>query len=118
MKNRRIAALVALAISIGAVASASTAPPTVWIFLLAVVPPAFAAWLELPKGPRWLLIAGAIYAGLAGLRRMLAPGADITLVEQLSTAAILSLVPAIVWSAVLMLTKRRPASSETKSRNT
>jgi hypothetical protein len=63
---------------------------------LMVIPP-IAALLIAPRTIRFAFLAGAIYAALTGLRRLLVPEGNATAAEQLSTAAIVALLIPIVW---------------------
>jgi hypothetical protein len=66
-------------------------------FIALMVIPPIAAVAIAPGTIRFAFITGAIYAALAGLRRLLVPEGNATAAEQLSTAAIVALLIPIVW---------------------
>lgn len=66
--------------------------PSLQDFLLLMILPLVAALSLAPRTIRFVFIAGAIYAALAGARRIWAPEGNITAVQQLSTAAMSAFV--------------------------
>lgn len=85
--------------------------PPGWNFIGFMLLPIGAAFALAPRTLRLAFIAGAFYAGLAGLRRMLVPEGNDTASEQLSTAALVSmLVP------ILQQLGERMVRSVTRSR--
>ncbi len=71
--------------------------PSLSQFVALMVIPPIAALVIAPGTIRFAFVAGAIYAALAGLRRLLASEGNATAAEQLSTAAIVALLIPIVW---------------------
>jgi len=71
--------------------------PTLREFLALMILPAVGALAIAPRTIRLTFAAGAIYAALAGLRRLVAPEGNATAAEQLSTAAIVALLIPVVW---------------------
>ncbi|MGB6061553.1 MAG: hypothetical protein WBG27_07625 [Candidatus Aquilonibacter sp.] len=66
-------------------------------FLALMILPVVAAISIAPRTVRLAFVAGAIYAALAGARRLIVPEGNATVAEQLSTAAIVALLIPIVW---------------------
>jgi hypothetical protein len=71
--------------------------PSLPQFIALMVIPPIAALAVAPGTARFAFLAGAIYAALAGLRRLVAPEGNATAAEQLSTAAIVALLIPIAW---------------------
>jgi hypothetical protein len=108
---RRTAALAVLALAAAAVLATNAASaPGPAAFAIAMLAPVGAALVLSAPGFPWPLAAGALYAALAGLRTFVAPAGEPTFAEQLSTAAIIALLVAIVqraWSWIRSTPKRR-----------
>ncbi len=73
--------------------------PTLGEFFALMVLPPVAALALAPRTIRFAFLAGAIYSGSAGLRRLLVPEGNATVVEQLSTAAVVALLIPILAMA-------------------
>jgi hypothetical protein len=71
--------------------------PAAWPFFALMFLPVVAAISIAPGTVRLAFVAGALYAALAGARRLIVPEGNATVAEQLSTAAIVALLIPIVW---------------------
>jgi hypothetical protein len=84
--------VLALAIAVSVVLTIpKDRPEGLQAFLTILIFPAVAPALAGFRGPAWPFFAGALYAALAALQQTLAADGQITLIDQLSTAALVSL---------------------------
>ena len=91
--------------------------PPMQAFAELMILPVVAALAIAPRSIRFAFLAGAIYAALAGARRLVAPEGNATAAEQLSTAAMVALllpILAVAWQwtaarAIAALIKRLEA---------
>lgn len=111
MRRRILASALLFSAGVAAVLTCeATKPPSLQQFIVVIVAP-IAAALCITRSARWPFLTAAAYAALAGIRSFVAQAGEVTLLNQLSTAAYLALIVPIVTQAVQWIaSKRKPVS--------